>query len=467
MSKARHSFPEDVSNKRAARNRKSAVHHHDSSPEAFDKEDGAYGEENGSGTNGMNHVKEPCKVCGDEVSGYHYGVRTCEGCKAFFRRTIQKNKQYTCRGNQDCAVERLGKARTQRCCYCRFQQCLNVGMKTDAVRQDRARGCPSSSGSFSASPARGRRPKQEFSDGSEAEEEPKPKRKRAAAVAPPPKKEVTPMKTTRKAGRQSLPETATTSSSNGDTDPNFTKFAALMPRIPKLVSQMKNTVPDEVTWRSSLLELIEEEGKKKPHAAPLEILCNVLDRKVYAFVEWARDSTFFDSLDYEDQKKLLQHGWNSFLMFDIIYHLAGGYLQETHKFDSSAAPIHMADLAALGHSANSAAIQGVVESVRELGMDRDEYLNVKMILLLNPYVPGLVKQKPIKWGYEKCQEELKLDIAAGHSAIPSRFNRFMALVTEMRKFADEGEYFLYNKARQDGYLDDTLLLEMIEMKRES
>lgn len=82
-------------------------------------------------------------------------------------------------------------------------------------------------------------------------------------------------------------------------------------------------------------------------------------------------------------------------------------------------------------------------------------------------VPGLVKQKPIKWGYEKCQEELKLDIAAGHSAIPSRFNRFMALVTEMRKFADEGEYFLYNKARQDGYLDDTLLLEMIEMKRES
>ena len=82
-------------------------------------------------------------------------------------------------------------------------------------------------------------------------------------------------------------------------------------------------------------------------------------------------------------------------------------------------------------------------------------------------VPGLLKQKPIKWGYEKCQEELKLDTSAGHSAIPARFNRFMALVTEMRKFADEGEYFLYNKARQDGYLDDTLLLEMIEMKRES
>ena len=131
MSKARHSFPEDVSNKRGARNRKRTSYHPGSSPELSDKEDDHYNGENGSSANGMSHVKEPCKVCGDEVSGYHYGVRTCEGCKAFFRRTIQKSKQYTCRGNQDCVVERLGKARTQRCCYCRFQQCVNVGMKVD------------------------------------------------------------------------------------------------------------------------------------------------------------------------------------------------------------------------------------------------------------------------------------------------------------------------------------------------
>ncbi len=27
-----------------------------------------------------------CKVCGDEASGVHFKVETCEGCKAFFRR---------------------------------------------------------------------------------------------------------------------------------------------------------------------------------------------------------------------------------------------------------------------------------------------------------------------------------------------------------------------------------------------
>ncbi|XP_059398544.1 nuclear receptor subfamily 5 group A member 2-like [Carassius carassius] len=82
-------------------------------------------------------LEELCPVCGDKVSGYHYGLLTCESCKGFFKRTVQNNKRYTCAESQDCKID---KTQRKRCPFCRFQKCLNVGMRLEAVRADRMRG---------------------------------------------------------------------------------------------------------------------------------------------------------------------------------------------------------------------------------------------------------------------------------------------------------------------------------------
>uniref|UniRef100_A0A915ICZ9 Nuclear receptor domain-containing protein n=1 Tax=Romanomermis culicivorax TaxID=13658 RepID=A0A915ICZ9_ROMCU len=84
--------------------------------------------------NGHQKAFVPCKVCGDKASGYHYGVTSCEGCKGFFRRSIQKQIEYRCLRDGKCMVYRLNR---NRCQYCRFKKCLAVGMSRDSVRYGR------------------------------------------------------------------------------------------------------------------------------------------------------------------------------------------------------------------------------------------------------------------------------------------------------------------------------------------
>ena len=77
-------------------------------------------------------IEELCPVCGDKVSGYHYGLLTCESCKGFFKRTVQNKKVYTCVAERNCHID---KTQRKRCPYCRFQKCLEVGMKLEGKQE--------------------------------------------------------------------------------------------------------------------------------------------------------------------------------------------------------------------------------------------------------------------------------------------------------------------------------------------
>lgn len=94
-----------------------------------------------------------CAVCHDYASGYHYGVWSCEGCKAFFKRSIQGlnysfrcffrdlsssinvivnsflllpgHNDYICPATNQCTID---KNRRKSCQACRLRKCYEVGM---------------------------------------------------------------------------------------------------------------------------------------------------------------------------------------------------------------------------------------------------------------------------------------------------------------------------------------------------
>lgn len=78
--------------------------------------------------NGQSNLpaKRLCAVCSDLASGYHYGVWSCEGCKAFFKRSTQGEEPlYVCPATNSCTID---KQRRKSCQSCRLKKCFMVGM---------------------------------------------------------------------------------------------------------------------------------------------------------------------------------------------------------------------------------------------------------------------------------------------------------------------------------------------------
>ncbi|KAK0406654.1 hypothetical protein QR680_018711 [Steinernema hermaphroditum] len=99
---------------------------------------------------------ELCVVCGDQADGNHYGVLSCRGCNAFFRRAVTFNMVFTCRRDGTCPINKNARCA---CRACRFKKCKVMGMDWRAVQPRRDRnsnnapvvGSPSGSSAGSSS----------------------------------------------------------------------------------------------------------------------------------------------------------------------------------------------------------------------------------------------------------------------------------------------------------------------------
>ncbi|XP_075387519.1 steroid hormone receptor ERR2 isoform X1 [Tenrec ecaudatus] len=201
--------------------------------------------------------KRLCLVCGDIASGYHYGVASCEACKAFFKRTIQGNIEYSCPATNECEIT---KRRRKSCQACRFMKCLKVGMLKEGVRLDRVRG--------------GRQ-----------------KYKRRPTCVP----------FSHPGPHMPWPPFLDT----------YLSLSVLL-AVTKIVSYLLVAEPDK-------LYAMPPPGMPDGDIKALTTLCDLADRELVVIIGWAKHIPGFSNLTLGDQMSLLQSAWMEILILGIVY----------------------------------------------------------------------------------------------------------------------------------------------------
>lgn len=80
-----------------------------------------------------------CAICGDKnYKGYHYGVLTCDRCRAFFRHHYQKEADLVCRKIRQCFTNGINKETRNYCPRCRMDKCLEMGMRGNQSKLEAA-----------------------------------------------------------------------------------------------------------------------------------------------------------------------------------------------------------------------------------------------------------------------------------------------------------------------------------------
>lgn len=208
--------------------------------------------------------KRLCLVCGDVASGFHYGVASCEACKAFFKRTIQGNIEYQCPATNDCEIN---KRRRKACQACRFQKCLRMGMLKEGVRLDRVRG-----------------------------------------------------------GRQKYRRTDNTSSSFNPVDSHHhhshgstgSKCSTLEGN--KIVSALLNCEPEPLVLAVGHHLLPSPPlSSSFLHNRSVTILSDLVDKELVATISWAKQIPGFTDLILNDQMRLLQTTWGEILALSLAF----------------------------------------------------------------------------------------------------------------------------------------------------
>ncbi|KXJ78371.1 hypothetical protein RP20_CCG004878 [Aedes albopictus] len=258
-----------------------------------------------------------CMICEDKATGLHYGIITCEGCKGFFKRTVQNRRVYTCVADGTCEIT---KAQRNRCQYCRFKKCIEQGMVLQAVREDRMPGGRNSGAVYNLYKVKYKKHKKNNQKGNNHQklglpgDNPK-SMFLTSSTTPPIKSESI-----------SLPSHLVNGTILKTALTNPSEIVHLRHRLDNAVSSSKDRSISYEQALNMIHTLIDcdamEDIATLPHfseflADKSEIgdkLCNIGDSIVHKLVSWTRKLPFYMDIPVEIHTKLLTDKWHEILV---------------------------------------------------------------------------------------------------------------------------------------------------------
>ncbi|XP_059533886.1 nuclear receptor subfamily 5 group A member 2 isoform X1 [Myotis daubentonii] len=461
-------------------------------------------------------LEELCPVCGDKVSGYHYGLLTCESCKGFFKRTVQNNKRYTCIENQSCQID---KTQRKRCPYCRFQKCLSVGMKLEAVRADRMRG---GRNKFGPMYKRDRALKQQkraliranglkLEAMSQAIQAMPPELSVTSALQsvhsaakglplshaalPPTDYDRSPFVTSpismamppphgsslpgyqpygpfpSRAIKSEYPDPYTSSPESLMGYPYVDGYQTSSPAsVPHLILELLKCEPDEPQVQAKIMAYLQQEQASRGKHEKLStfgLMCKMADQTLFSIVEWARSSVFFRELKVDDQMKLLQNCWSELLILDHLFrqvvHGKDGCIalvtgqQVDYSIIAAQAGATLGSL--MGHA------QDLVAKLRSLQFDQREFVCLKFLVLFSLDVKSLENLQLVEGVQEQVHAALLDYTVCNYPQQAEKFGQLLLRLPEIRALSLQAEEYLYYKHLHGDVPYNNLLIEMLHAKR--
>jgi len=442
-------------------------------------------------------INSPCPVCGDKISGFHYGIFSCESCKGFFKRTVQNKKNYVCLRGAQCPVS---IATRKKCPACRFEKCLKTGMKLEAIREDRTRGgrstyqcsytlpaglCSSSSTPPSTSP-----PAVTSSSGlATASSSGDPERltwpvslERGEHAPPPPHSQRTPPSAAAAASRpmhhqqqqllmqgtllppplklggmphlQVNPLTKSAAHCSTDRKPNVPPLLKEIMDVEHLwFSNQPTSSSDLAPLAAPQLELSllpppppsqtrHETAKDMDAAATageedemVQTLANMADKRLYKLVKWCKSLPLFKNILIDDQIALLINAWCELLVFSCCYRSVNspGVIRVSNEKSLT--------LETARHYGIEKCIDKMLhfaDQLRRLKVDYYEYVSMKVIVLLTSDASGLKEPEHVRSLQERVVRELQQYTTSTYPSMPSKFSDLLLRMPELHRVCQVG-----------------------------